>query len=277
MALRVQSILLADSSHLGRLDFSSMSCQAKMEILVAPLKDVDKFQDESGNFIDVEDWPGLTFEKDDTLVYIAWRTVLSKFFPHGGSIDTQWIPSTVESFDIHNNNLEGTIECAFLPPCLEILDCSKNQMSGSFSVGDLPRGMKRVRIEKNRFSGSLEVDALPPTVEYFIASENKFQGTLNFLNVPERTKEIRLADNAFSGSVDFSKLPSSLQYLDIRRNPIRQESTVITEGFRRRLYCLAWSDGQIQRIFDTQGAEIDMEDAPRPFQFAIFSRVIQHR
>ena len=267
----------ADCASLGRLDYTTLSSQALMELLVADLRDINKFQDQSGNFLDVTDWFGVAHIDSDVAVYISWRGVFSAYFPQGGSIDTQWIPPTVESVDIHNNELEGTIQTALLPRCLEILDVSKNEMTGEFCVANLPSGIKRVRIEKNQFCGPIEVSALPQSVEYFIVSANKLSGTLDFSNVSSNAKELRFAENSFSGSVDFGALPENLQYLDIRYNPISQDEVAIPDTFKRRLYCIAWSPEQIRKVYDSAGNEIDDDDLPKPSRYEIFTRSIRYR
>ena len=72
----------------------------------------------------------------------------------GGSIDLQWIPSSVTSFTASRLHLTGTIDTTSLPRELTFFFFSVNRMNGTFHTMGLPRKLCRVSVAKNRLSAN---------------------------------------------------------------------------------------------------------------------------
>ena len=52
--------ILSTDSTLGRIDFTSLSQQTLMELMMNDCKEKHLFQDDEGYFLDVEHWNGVT-------------------------------------------------------------------------------------------------------------------------------------------------------------------------------------------------------------------------
>ena len=124
--------LISVDSALGRLDYDSLTDQTLMEMLINGMDEDDKnlYQDESGNFLDTCEWPGVECTKtesdDDRVVKIILNsmTFSAKQFPFN------FLPPMVSYFDATNSNVHGTLETSHLPSKLTILFISFNKLHG---------------------------------------------------------------------------------------------------------------------------------------------------
>ena len=228
-------LLTAVDPSIGRVDISSLSEQALMELLVADIHHLDKVQNKDGEFLDITEWKGIEIV-DDAVTKIELRQTESflasdEEFTVGpeGSIELQWLPQGLDVLDIEEMALEGTIETSGLPRDLRYMDISGNSLSGTFCTKGLPENIEKVFIGKNNLHGSLHLESLPRKLIWFYAEKNEFSGELDFSSLPVPIETIYLKHNQFSGSIDLRNIPDVLGLLELRRNQITQETLVVRD------------------------------------------------
>ena len=253
--------LTADGQSCGRVDVSSLSDQTLLELLVSDMHHVDKVQDADGDFLDIAEWKGVEVA-DAGVTQIEFRQTDSLFavdedFTVGpkGSIDLQWLPKTLQVFNIDEMELHGTIETSALPCAMRYLNISDNAFQGTFCTKGLPETIEFVLISCNELHGSISLDHLPRNIELFCAQSNNFSGELNFLKLPESLNALYLYKNKFRGKIDLSRIPARLRSLNIRRNQITQETLVIAvsaQGIPR----ISLDEDKFGNIINTDGENI---------------------
>ena len=139
--MRIFFLLSIDGSA-GRVDIHSLSDQSLIELLLTDLSNISKqyFQDDSGYFVDVCEWPNV---ECDT----AGRVINIDSFP---------------------SQIEGTLHFAYIPPCAKILNTSRGSLGcskfeGTLDTATLPQSLELLNISGNGFSGS--VNFLSFTIE----------------------------------------------------------------------------------------------------------------
>ncbi|KNH05413.1 leucine-rich repeat protein [Perkinsela sp. CCAP 1560/4] len=147
------AFLLVDPIAIGRADKHSMPHQTLMEMLVADLQDKKCFRDKNGDFHDINSWEGISLTQDGEVNSINLECYADFRFGvefddededtkgvvrPGGSIDFQWIPSSVTDFSTSDLNLAGSIDTRTLPRELNDLNLEKNHFSGTFNAAGLP-------------------------------------------------------------------------------------------------------------------------------------------
>ena len=238
--------LLSIDPALGRLDYYSLSDQALMETLIEDMnEDIKKeLQDANGNYLDVCDWDAQTSAahiccEDDRVIGIdircvdfddnqfpfdclpsqVWDFVVESCSIHG-TLDTAYLPQTLQHLNVSINYLDGTINFKRLPRSLETLDISKNDFSGSLALSDLPRTLKECGANRNRFCGYISLNDLPPALDYLYVDENSLTGSIHINKLPERIRFIDLNRNSFSGDFRLLTFPKSLSHVNISKNPL---------------------------------------------------------
>jgi len=223
-------IATIDSSNLGRINKASLPQQTLMEILTQELSGNGFFQEVGGGYRDIRTWTGVAVSDGD-VVSIDWRheenvaarpwsNILSKF----GSIDLQWIPSTVRVFDIGNLALRGSVVTSSLPRGMESFNLAGNNFFGDFFLGGLPDMLKRCHVNNNELTGSLQLENLPRGLLQVSLSANRFWGTINLTKLPDGMTRCLLGDNALSGTVDLTHLPNGLKTLTLGKNDFEGET-----------------------------------------------------
>ena len=235
--------LTADFS-LGRFDKNSMPQQTLIEMLVQDFKDVKIAKDEEGNFHDIEKWCIFKFNADGQVAEINIdvcdsemgfyhiynnyiRSIATGCFSEGGTIDFQYVPSTVTSLIICEMEFEGTLETKDLPAGLLKLSLTENKIAGTFSISDLPSKIDYVSIRSNHFEGSLDIESLPGSVTVFEASQNHFSGTVNLNNLPRALRSLVLSDNELTGSLELRNAPITLKEVSLRGNNFHGEKLIV--------------------------------------------------
>ena len=180
-----------DCLHLGRLDYSTLPQQALMELLVHSLPDRDAFEDENDHFSDITEWEGVTCEDGQRVVAIRWG---ARMFI--GTLDLQWLPRTLRTFDVASNAFSGSVQCRLLPLALR-----------HFVLTD------------NGFMGSVDLTRLPPALVSFVLTDNVFSGTLNLSKLPTALQNLGLSRNEFSGILDLSKVGRPMATIEFGADP----------------------------------------------------------
>ena len=156
------SFLSAEPIPLARPDKDSMPQQILMEILVGDFDDKKCFREKEGEFQDITLWDVVMFNKQGEVDSIDWAAELQFDEDYnadgpvgtGGSIDLQWIPSSVTSFTASRLHLTGTIDTTSLPRELTFFFFGVNRMNGTFHTMGHPRKLCRVSVAENRLSAN---------------------------------------------------------------------------------------------------------------------------
>mmetsp|Transcript_22253 Transcript_22253/g.34560 ORF Transcript_22253/g.34560 Transcript_22253/m.34560 type:complete len:228 (-) Transcript_22253:2-685(-) len=180
---------------LGKVDKASLPQQTLMELLIAQFENMDIIGITKENPKDISEWHGITLNDSGEVTEINWT-----WGDFGGSIDLQWMPSTLRTADISSDvfsdfRLEGTIDLIRLPPVLKSLKLSENRFTGEISLICLPEPMTTLELTFNRLSGPLDLTKLPKHMKRLHLDSNCFTGVTDFSQLPESLTDLRLSGN----------------------------------------------------------------------------------
>ena len=182
------SLAFADPSFssLGRASLANMDDQTLMELLVGERKmsrsKKRTFVDTDGHFRDIHEWRNVKFDANGAVARVDWRESGMR-----GSLETQYMPQTTQSFIIRGNFLKGTIGWRTLPAALEIFHISFNQFSGSVDLSGLPPHFEFLNIAQNKFSGSVDLSGIVRSIKKLTITQNQLHGMLDLSFLPEDT------------------------------------------------------------------------------------------
>ncbi|KNH04776.1 leucine-rich repeat protein [Perkinsela sp. CCAP 1560/4] len=208
----IQTILAAD---VARVEFDMLPQQSLMELVVEGFAMKSRFSKKGDEgYSDIEEWHGVRFNDLKEVDVVKWTSYKSGHFPDGGTLDIQWLPSTVRDFGLTESRMEGTV-----------------------NVSLLPRVMERLCIRQNRLTGTLDLPNMPPTMHYFIAHSNQFSGSLDLTKPPRELRDLLLQANHFSGIVvlDASTKWIRVDLSDNRFDKVVDENGEIFYGDRTRI------------------------------------------
>ncbi|KNH04303.1 leucine-rich repeat protein [Perkinsela sp. CCAP 1560/4] len=199
---------------LGRLDYSSLSQQALMEMLIEGLEAVGKICGSREEPKEVEDWEGVDVE-DTTgdVTKIDWESMGLK-----GLLDVQWMPATVRYFDASVNDIIGSFNPSDLPASIETALLYINSLTGPIDLRNLLEGIQKFDISHNQLSGSIDLRHLPQSTQKLALNDNSFTGSVCLKNLPNGLEVLNIAQNDLSGSMDLTNLPASLKKLYLHEN-----------------------------------------------------------
>ena len=213
--LQISVISLAIDPALGRLDYSSLSDQALMEIIVdgIPASERDDFEDEHGGLTDACEWDCVTCvdERVTEISFVCYEFEKAQF-------PFDFIPPLASIVIVEECAIKGSLDTAVLPHQLIQLNVGINALHGTIAFSTFPQGLMRLKINVNTFEGNCVLEELPATLMYFDASENKFTGEISLNNLPHALHELNLAGNALTGSLRIESLPSSILTLWLASN-----------------------------------------------------------
>ena len=248
------SFLCTDDTGLGRVNYTTMSEQSLMELLVADLTGAEKFHGPDGNFLPLEEWSGITFSKDGNVRDISWSNNVflgnNRVLP-GGTIHLRWLPRTLRKFTISSMGLHGTVDGQALPDTLAIFSLHDNKIGGTVETRNLPAKLMSIFFSKNAFSGTLDLENLPPNLRALHANSNRFEGSVCLEKLPETLQKLHLDDNCFSGTVYMGNLPSELHHLSLGGNNIQQEVLIFEQTEEIEVVLL--DEDSFMRIVDKAG------------------------
>ena len=212
---------------LGRLDYASLSDQARMEILVSGLDEASRkcVQDENGAIIDVCDWPSITCDDEGNVIRMKPQ---ARFADRRGTLYLDYIPPKCVYFSISvRTNLTGTLTTSLLPQVLEVFACSNNKFFGTVDFTSLPSAMREFSIANNNFSGSCDLTKLPKGLTALEIGSNNFTGSLDLTALPLGLTDFDAGCNAFSGEIQLHKLPPTLVSLFIDGNSLTGKFSLV--------------------------------------------------
>ena len=205
--------LLTSDTDLGRVDYSSLSDQILMEMLVEGFNEdaMKGYKDSSGDFLDVCQWANISCDKDQNVVRVRRTSSTSGSIEFSclppkvrdvsmcrtfllGTLETSKLPASLENFIVHTNKFHGTVDFTSFPDSLVDLSLDTNAFSGSA----LPGALLNLRIHDNNFSGSVRLDNLPPKLALFSIGDNSFTGDFRLVNVPTTLGHAFATCNSFN-------------------------------------------------------------------------------
>ena len=259
------SLLYAVDPSLGRLDYDSLSDQTLMEMLISGMDDSQKkfFQDNGGNFKDVCEWTGFTWEVkcENERVH---SILLTSFKFSERQFPFEFIPPLVKTLLISLCEMHGTLETSHLPRDLIRFEVMRTKLHGTINFGALPQKLESLVISYNDFSGSCALSDLPDTLVKFRAENNNFSGEISLNNLPVAMKKINLSNNKLCGSIDIARLPPSFKSLDLSGNSLTGDFRL--RSFPKSLKIITIFGNGLSGTAVFQKASGDM-----PFAFESFS------
>mmetsp|Transcript_6312 Transcript_6312/g.9574 ORF Transcript_6312/g.9574 Transcript_6312/m.9574 type:complete len:215 (-) Transcript_6312:33-677(-) len=184
---------------LGKIDKVLLSQQTLMELFSEGITNIQlTYRYEGSNEID--NWKGLVFSANGDIIQL-----LVDFLQLEGSINLQWLPSTIQLVRMCGNRLSGTLD-----------------------LENLPDSLAELHLFTNRFVGSISLMKLPPEFQWLNVNDNNLSGSLDLTQLPNTLQCLYLSMNGFVGMTDFSKLPESLNVLSIQFTGL--EGEIISNG-----------------------------------------------
>ena len=206
--------LSADTA-LGRVGDSLLPDALLLELMLdaCDAKTKQCFQNENEEYLDLDDWYGLTLDADHHVIRIKW---VFRYFK--GTLALDYMPSSLIDFDITYSVFAGTVTTSKLPEKLNTFLIANNEFYGSIDFCSFPDTLTTIKINNNDFRGGADLTRLPPGLQELRISNNAFTGGLNLSALPESLVILSVMNNNFSGFLDISKLPANLKDLYAHSN-----------------------------------------------------------
>ena len=201
-----QLFLSVDPS-LGRVDFSSMSDQTLMEIIMEGFNDRTKkeYLDIDGMYLDVCAWRCIECNDEQRVIKINIHTPVVS-----GSLEICYVPLKVRVLSIRplwvNGNLKGSVDLDHLSEAMEELSLGRNQLTGKVNLTHLPGGMQRLLLNHNQLTGEIDLTQLPGGMEYLYLHNNQFTGGVDLTQLPDGMGYLFFQNNQLSGSFVIERL-----------------------------------------------------------------------
>ena len=247
--------LHAVDSVAARFDMLSLSQQSLMELFVENLQDVAIAKGSDGEFLPIEDWSILSFDADGNVNEIQMderfiendgdlfaseeedRSIEDGCFDLDGTIDFQYVPSTVVALCISKMEFEGTLETDQLPDGLEWLTLNDNKLTGEFRVEGLPKKIHTVNISANKFCGELRVDCIPPEVQHFEVWGNQFSGGVDLSRLPPKLAMLDISRNKLQGQIKILNPPETLKTVILHKNNFDANVPMVLDKDHNLRFC----------------------------------------
>ena len=212
------SLFVAIDPSLGRLDYESLTDQARMEILVAnlPAERLKKFQDAHGNFKDVCDWGAdISCDQDGNVHHILFAGL------HDNALNLRYIPPHVKSFALQKSG-ECDLKPSDLPQGITNLCMTGTPVRGDFAFSVLPKHMIKVFLNACKLQGTADMQHLPQDLNVLRIDNNKLRGSLLLDKLPKNLAELWAHINCFSGALILDDLPASMKIVSVYFNDFRE-------------------------------------------------------
>ena len=228
---------------LGRVDYSLLSDQTLMEMLIEGFDDETKkeYQDIDGSYLDVCTWSGvlcydlqrvIEVEIDFTkmsgslelwyvppkLKYLCIRGGSKSKLT--GSVDLTRLPRGIVMIDLQNNMFTGEIDLTKLPNGMTDLELNGNQLTGEIDLTRLPEGMISLFLNHNQLTGEIDLTQLPDEMTCLILTSNQLTGGIDLTQLPDKMDCLCLINNQFSGEIDLTELPDGMCALFLSKNKL---------------------------------------------------------
>ena len=207
-------------SRIGRVDYHLLPQQTLMEVLVNDLLDKSIFCDANGTFRDIDGWAGVKCTLYGEVESVKWSNLFNSFFVEGGTIHLEWMPATVQTFDIFLNWLSGEVDLTGLPSALHIVVLSKNKLEGEANLTALPQKLRFLYFANNRLTGPLRISNVPPHLKGIDLSKNKLCGSVDLTCLSGSIEFLYLQNNDFGGQLRVSSIPNTVWSINLTGNHI---------------------------------------------------------
>ena len=180
-----------------------------------------KFQDEKGEFLPLQKWPGIKLSSQWRIWQIFFTTE-NGFQGLKGSFAFEHMPDQVSACILggERNTIHGTIEAARIPRLMTLIRISRSYFTGTLQFECLPMRLRCFNFAKNKFTGTVALDRLPLDLEILSAGDNEFDGSLDLTKLPKKMKILELEENNFVGTVCLNLLPQSLTIINLADNQL---------------------------------------------------------
>ncbi|KNH07232.1 hypothetical protein XU18_2095 [Perkinsela sp. CCAP 1560/4] len=233
------ALFVACDDGTGRVDRSTLSQQALMELFIFGLNEPEKICGTRDGPDDVCKWRGVKCNADGEVERFLWS---NKKKYGNGTLGFEFLPRSIQAVHMSGNSLSGTIQLADLPGRMEVVSLTNNKLTGSLDLDTLPATFRGLQLCVNQFTGEISLEnlpkcleflslavnqlsgticltSLPPVLETLDLGQNRFEGSLDFRRIPESVRTMQLNENRFSGTIDLGNLPESM-VLDVRQNTL---------------------------------------------------------
>ena len=242
-----------------------------METLCADVKNLQQVQDESGDFLAVEIWKGLTFDSKGNITKIDFESDFGYNLFRGsdeeevdetptigpeGSMDLQWIPQSVKYFNISDLDISGSVDTTKLPRSLKAFNISFNSFEGDFDMAGLPDKIEVLNIQHNALSGYLVLADFPRSLRRLYASHNAFAGEIKMEDLPPGMLTFNVRENKLCGDISLRNLPVGIENINLKLNLFAQdvlEVNVVNAAMYRRIFV---DKAKFGKIVDTDGNDV---------------------
>ena len=215
-------IFLSVDPSLGRLDYSLLSDQTLMEMIIEGFDDETKkkYQDNDGMYLDICEWPKITCDEDESVIAIDIDTSRVT-----GSIEICYVPPKVQllwispwSTEVHNRELTGLVDLTNLPDGMSVFIFEKNRLTGEINLTHLPDGMENLCLANNQISGTLDLTHLPDGMKLLLLASNQLTGEIDLTHLPDGMEYLYLHNNQLSGPLVIQKIPPKMKMIDLEEN-----------------------------------------------------------
>ena len=116
-------------------------------------------------------------------------------------------------------SMRGFLCWEFIPDTVQVFDISDKNVRGGLELGKLPEMMDKLIVLCNKMSGSVDLTVLPFHLSYLCLLGNAFTGTPDLQYLPACMLHLEMGLNDFCGKIQLDALPSSLETLYLNDNP----------------------------------------------------------
>ena len=242
ITMQAPSLLLLPHRSSAEIHMTDLSDQTLMEALIQETYDDFKqlFQYPSGRYLPVCRWLGVKCNGRRQVVeivseefpYIDYQSILDISFlpphikschlPEGGDffgkVETQALPSSLESLKISSNSFHSTFDFCRLPAKMGTLNISNNMLSGSCNLTNLPKYLVELDTSKNFFAGTIALDRLPRCLRVLSLASRTFRGKINLRSLPHGLYELNLTESDFFGEICLDYLPQQFGLINLSHN-----------------------------------------------------------
>jgi Leucine-rich repeat (LRR) protein len=121
-----------------------------------------------------------------------------------GWIYLQDLPTTIRTFKVSNNSLDGLLllEQLQFTPSLEVFSVERNYFYGAITLTSLPGTLRTLRLGSNQFTGTPQLSSLPSNISTLDLSYNLFCGNMIIPHCYENTFLEGMCDEGWGTNMD---------------------------------------------------------------------------
>ena len=280
-----QLFLSVDPS-LGKVDYSLMSDQTLMEMLIEGFdtESKKKYQDTDGMYLDVCTWPWVICDDNERVIGIR----ITRFYLYGSlelcyvppkvkvlaicvlgksglteSIDLTRVPDGMEELDLRSHKLTGEVDLTQLPDGMERLYLNNNQLTGGIDLTQLPSGMQMLYLDDNQFTGEVDLTRMPEGMVWLYLNHNQLTGGIDLTHLPAGMGHIYLSNNRLSGEIDLTELPDGMVGLYLENNHLsgslvikKLTHEIYIDARRNRFNAVAVVDSETDATIKLEGSGV---------------------